>query len=245
MGFDMTDSSDSIGRRQEERTTEGRSRRPAYLGGRPGRALPDTVAGKPETTASDDRGKPEKPEEDALKQSETDNVIYSWKVWLFKRRPLVSAVVVVTVVGSILLAYWAFPQVLFIGVITVLMLNRLAPYLFPVKYTLNERTVGYRTFLAKDIREWSTLRTYREFPDGVLLSHDTTSVRGRLKETLFLYYYEDCSNKDDVLKVIRDKVVPFVPEPKGDDGRTHKGGFRSALRRVRGIKESSKSPPGA
>lgn len=245
MGFDMTDSSGTKGRSQEDRTTEGRSRRPAYLGGRPGRSLPDAIAEKPKTTASEDGIKPEQPGEDAPKQPKTDNVIYSWKVWLFKRRPLVSAVVVVTIVGSILLAYWAFPQVLFIGVITLVMLNRLAPYLFPVKYTLNERTVGYRTFLAKDIREWSDLRMYREFPDGVLLSHDMRTVRGKLKETLFLYYYEDCSNKDEVLKVVRDKVVPFVPEPKGDDDRTYKGGIRSALRRVRGIKRSSKPPPSA
>ncbi len=227
MGSSMTDSSDNEGRGGRK------GRRPAYLRGRSG-ALPRTEVQKPE-----------EPDKDEPKQPETDDVIYSWQVWLFRRRPLVSVLVVVTVLGSLLLAYWAVPQPMFIAVLALVMLNRLGPYLFPLKYRLNERTVGFTTFFAKDIRNWSDLDRYGEFPDGVLLSRDPASVRGRLKGTLFLYYYEDGSNKDEILRVIRDKVVPLEARPKGDDDGTYKGGFKSALRRVRGARRSSKQPPDA
>lgn len=177
----------------------------------------------------------------AAKQEKEDVELYSWKVWLLPLRPGVSTLVVASVAGCIGLAYWAFPQFFFVAVMTLILLNRLAVYLFPVKYVITEQTVGYRTFLARDIRSWDKFLTYYKFHDGVLLSHDTRTVRGRMRQGLFLYYYPDGSNKDTVLEIVSSKLT--VPEQafsekdeRVEKEKKERGGIRAAIERIRNIK---------
>ncbi|MGI6633501.1 MAG: hypothetical protein ACOX5M_10750 [Bacillota bacterium] len=204
-----------------------KSRRPTYLSG-PGTPRPVPADEAKETQGGADKETPPPPQE--------DRVLYSWTVWLLPRRPLVSALVVGVLLFSIYLAYWALPQLLFVGLITFILLNRLAPYLFPVKYTISEQKAGYKTFLASDSRPWGKFFTYYKFKDGVLLSNDTRTVRGRFKEGLFMYYSSD-TPVDEVLAVIGSKL----PEPEEamkpkDDGQ-YKGGVGSALRRIRKLRD--------
>jgi len=214
-----------------------RIRRPSYLRGPvvAGKVRAKIEEGKKDESDKSRRAQQEA-QEDQKEELKKDLELYSWKVWLLPRRPLVSVLVVTSLIGSIALAYWAFPRLFFILVISVILVNRLAPYLFPVRYILREETVGYKTFLARDIRPWQRLFTYYEFPDGVLLTYDTRSIRGRIREGLFLYYDETGSNKDEILSIVRKKLKPpeeaFVP--KKEQG--YKGGFRSALRRIRSIR---------
>ena len=134
-------------------------------------------------------------------------------------------------------AYWAFPNILFVGIITFILINRLAPYLFPVNYIFTEQTAGYSTFMAKDIRPWNRVFTYYAFPDGVLLANDVRRVRGRMREGLFMYYETGATNQDQILDVVRSKLKP--PEeamaPKAQD--ENKGGFGSAIRRIRKFRQ--------
>ncbi len=166
-----------------------------------------------------------------------DVELYTWTNWLLPRRPLISALVVGSLIGCIALAYWAVPQLFFVAVITVILINRLALYLFPVKFILTEQTVGYKTFLARDIREWERFLAYREFPDGVFLTHDTRTFRGRMKEGIFLYYYDDCSNKEQVLSIVESKLKPLHEALSAEDEKKQKkGGLRSAIERIRRIR---------
>lgn len=178
----------------------------------------------------------EKKQEPEPKEVE-DKPIYAWTIWLLPRRPLVSVLVVMSLAGCIFIAYWAFPQVFFVVIISLILLNRLAPFLFPMKCSLNEVTVGYRTFLASDVRPWTNFLTYHEFPDGVLLTHDTRTIRGRMREGLFLYYYPDKSNKDEILRIVQSKLKPPEQAFEMKDKETEdKGGIGSAIRRVRRLK---------
>jgi hypothetical protein len=177
----------------------------------------------------------------AAEQEKEDVELYSWKVWLLPLRPGVSTLVVASVAGCIGLAYWAFPQFFFVAVMTLILLNRLAVYLFPVKYVITEQTVGYRTFLARDIRSWDKFLTYYQFHDGVLLSHDTRTVRGRMKQGMFLYYYPDGSNKDTVLEIVSSRLT--MPEQAFSEKdelvkkeKKERGGIRAAIERIRNIK---------
>ncbi len=208
-------------------------KRPSYLGG------PGTKKAFGDEPASSKKGKApaEKPESDR-KEPKEDAELHTWRVWLFPRRPLVSAGVVLVIVLSLGFAYRMFPQPIFLLIFGVILMNRLATYLFPVNYTLTEETVGYRAILVRDVREWSRFFTYREFPDGVLLSHDVRSLRGRMREGLFLYYKDDLSNKDDVLQIVRAKLDLLEKARKEDAGDpAGKGGFRSALRRIRAVRK--------
>ncbi len=203
-----------------------RSRRPSYLSGPTGSAKAPAPAPVPE------------PKKEEAPQLEEDTEILRWKVWLLPRRPLVSVVVVVTLLACIGVAYWAFPNFLFVLIITYILLNRLGPYLFPVTYILTEQTAGYKTILTKDIRPWSRVFTFYGFPDGVLLSNDTRNIRGRIREGLFMYYEDGAANKDQVLEVVKSKLKP--PEealaPKSND-KEFKGGIGSAMRRLKKLKD--------
>lgn len=178
----------------------------------------------------------------AKKDVQAEDVeLYSWKVWLLPLRPWISVLVVASIIGCLGLEYWAFPQLFFVLIMAVILLNRLAVYLFPVKYVLTEETVGFRTFLARDIRSWDKVLTYYEFEDGVLVSHDTRTVRGRLKSGLFLYYYPDGSNKEQVLQIVKSKLKPpdeaFVEKDRLiEQQKKEKGGVGSAIERTRKVK---------
>ena len=149
------------------------------------------------------------------------------------RRPGVSTAVVITLLACIGVAYWAFPNVLFVGIITFILINRLAPYLFPVNYILTEQTAGYSTFMAKDIRPWNKVFTYYEFPDGVLLANDIRRVRGRMREGLFMYYDTGAVNKEQILDVVRSKLRPPAEAMTPKSADDNKGGIGSAFRRIK------------
>lgn len=213
----------------KEKESRPRSRRPSYLTG-------PVSPGRPVEVSQDSRTPPV-PEEAAEDEIKEDKELYTWRVWLLPRRPAVSVAVVVVLLTCIGLAYWAFPQIVFVAVIAVILVNRLAPYLFPVKYVLTEETVGYRTFLARDIRSWERIFTFYDQPDGVLLSNDVRSIRGRLREGLFLYYKEGAANREEVLSVVRAKVKPPEEAMAPRNGETYKGGVGSAFRRVRRLRD--------
>jgi len=205
------------------------SRRPAYLSG---------PAGSVKTSQETAAPRVEKPQE-AAKQPEAaqeDRELYRWKTWLLPRRPALSAVVVIVLVLCLGLAYWAFPQPLFMVVIGLILINRLAPYLFPVTWIFTEETAGYKTLLAKDVRKWGQIFTYYEYPDGVLLSNDLRTVRGRLREGLFVYYEPGGANKERVLEVVKAKLKPPKEAMAPKDAQEFKGGVGSALRRIRRVR---------
>lgn len=215
----------------KEKLDRPRSRRPSYLSGPVGSARPVPASAQPEA------GPARKPAEQAG-QDKPDVKLYSWSVWLLPRRPKVSAGVIVALLGCIGLAYWAMPQILFVGIITLILINRLAPYLFPLKYSLTEKTAGYSTFLARDVREWGRIFTYHQYPDGILLANDVRSIRGRMREGMFLYFEPNGANKDEVLKIVQAKLKPPTEAltPKEGDQQPYKGGIGSAFRRVRKVR---------
>ncbi len=206
------------------------SRRPSYLTGPVGSVRPVPASALPEVAPK--AGEARKEQEEVKE----DHELYTWKVWLFPRRPLVSAAVVVALFALIALAYWAFPNPFFVSIISVILVNRLAPYLFPVKYVLTEQTVGYRTFLARDVRNWERIFTFYDYPDGVLLANDTRTMRGRLREGLFLYYEPGGTNRDDVLNVVNAKLKTPKEAMAPKEERDYKGGVSSAFRRIRKLR---------
>jgi hypothetical protein len=218
---------------QAEQSQPGRpAGRPSYLRGlRPREKAPGAVKQE-----AKDEAKEVAPVEEEQEAKE-DVELYRWINWLLPRRPLVAVFVIASFIGSIAIAYWAVPQLFFVSVISVIFLNRLAPYLFPVTFILTEEKVGYRTFLARDIRPWNAFMAYREFPDGVLLTHDIRTFRGRMKEGIFLYYYQDGSNKDEILRIVSSKLKPLDEALSTDQkAKEEKGGLRSAIRRIRRLR---------
>jgi hypothetical protein len=204
-----------------------KTKRPSYLSG-PGAPPPLSDRDEKATGGA-------APPENGTPEPEEDRELLTWRVWLLPRRPWVSAAVVAVLLVSIYLAYWAFPQLLFVALITFILLNRLAPYLFPVKYFLSEQKAGYKTFLAADSRPWERFFTYYKFNDGVLLSNDTRSLRGRVREGLFMYYGSE-TPVDEVLSIIASKLPSPHEAMKPGEGTDFKGGVSSALRRIRRLR---------
>jgi hypothetical protein len=205
-------------------------RRPSYLTGPAGSARPVPASAQPETAPKAEKARKE---QEAVKE---DRELCTWKVWLLPRRPVISAAVVMALLTCVGLAYWALPQPIFVVIIGIILINRLAPYLFPVKYVLTEETAGYRTLLARDVREWRRIFTYYDCPDGVLLSNDTRTMRGRLREGLFLYYELGGTNREEVLNVVKAKLKPPKEAMAPKEGRDFKGGVGSAVRRLRKLR---------
>lgn len=209
------------------------SRRPSYLTGPGSPARPGQGQAQPEA-ATEKKGEAPRRQEQALE----DKQLCEWRVWLLPRRPVVSTGVVAALLLCVGLAYWALPNALFVGIITIILFNRLAPYLFPMKYVLTEQTAGYRAFLARDTREWGRIFTYYQYPDGVLLANDVRTVRGRLREGLFLYYETGGANRDEVLKIVQSKLKPPQEALAPKTGKEpYKGGVGSALRRIRRLRD--------
>lgn len=232
--------------REDENSGAGRprnvSRRPAYLrGGTPGRQEKDSSGDAAKSASEALQGEARR----AAGAESREEVLLSWRVWLLPKNPLKSLLVISSTIGMVALAYWAIPQFLFVGLICILILNRLAPYLFPMKYELTETTVSFKTYMASNKKQWSELFCYREFPDGVMLMHDPRKVTGRVREGIFLYYDDRLEHKDEILKIVSSRLRPLkeaIAAQPGKDKVTPKGGLFSAISRIRRLK---KNPPGA
>lgn len=233
--------------REEESSGEGRSRdisrRPSYLRGAGNRREDLAVSRKAEKVVGE-TGR-EAAQEGADRVDGKDEILLTWHVWLLPRNPLKSVLVVSSLVGTIALAYWAVPQWLFTMLIAILILNRLAPYIFPVKYELKDATVTFKTYLASNTKQWNELFCYREYPDGVMLMHDPRTITGRMREGIFLYYDEKLEHKDEILRIVSSKLKPVSEALSGQPQRdkvSSRGGLLSAISRVRRLRQ--KNPPG-
>ena len=122
--------------------------RPSYLRGRS--RFPE-AAEKDEVQLTEEKVDEINKVEEA-KQEDTE--LYSWSIWLYPRRPFLSAFVTITMAGVLVVSYIVFPSKIFILFGALLLFNRLSQYLFPIKYTLTEYTVGYSSLFARDKREW-------------------------------------------------------------------------------------------
>lgn len=212
--------------------SKGASKRPAYLrGGLWSRQEP---SGSPAPESQTEKA--------GLPKTETqDEVLLTWRVWLLSRNIPKSVLVMVSTAAMIFLAYWAIPQLLFVGFITLLILNRLAPYLFPMKYELREKTVSYKTYMASNTKRWDELFCYREYPDGIMLMHDPRTITGRVREGIFLYYDESPGHKDEILRIVSSKLRPLkeaVAARADGDGVSPKGGLFSAISRLRRLRKA-------
>ena len=219
------------------------SRRPAYLRGTgEQREHPGT---SPKVEKNSEEATKEAGQRGAVLVEEKDEVLLTWRVWLLPRNPLKSAVVVFSLAGVIALAYWAVPSWIFVLLIAMLLLNRLAPYIFPVKYELTDATVSFKTYLASNTKMWKQLFCYREYPDGVMLMHDPRTVTGRMREGIFLSYDEELVHKDEILRIVSSKLKPVREALSGRPEATTinpRGGLFSAISRIRRLRR--KNPPG-
>ncbi|MBE3519495.1 MAG: hypothetical protein IMW97_04225 [Firmicutes bacterium] len=231
---------------EKEGSSEGRSghvsRRPAYLRGTVPRRDVETPLRAKEAVVETGEGAGRVA---ADKVDEKDEILLSWRVWLLPRNPLKSVLVVSSFVGMLALAYWAVPQVVFTILIAILILNRIGPYIFPMKYELKDATVSFKTYLASNTKRWDELFCYSEYPDGVMLMHDPRTITGRMREGIFLYYDEKLEHKDEILRIVSSKLKPakeaLSGRPKAGEVSST-GGLLSAISRVRRLRQ--KNPPG-
>lgn len=230
----------------KESSCEGRSsnvsRRPTYLRGMAVRRDVETSRGAKE--AVNETGK-EAGQVAGDQVDAKDEILLSWRVWLLPRSPLKSLLVISSVVGMIALSYWAVPQWVFTILIAILVLNRLGPYIFPMKYELKDVTVSFKTYLASNTKQWNELFCYREYPDGVMLMHDPRTITGRMREGIFLYYDEKLEHKDEILRIVSSKLKPAREALSGQPQRaeiSYRGGLLSAISRIRRLRQ--KNPPG-
>ncbi len=233
--------------RQKESSSEGRSRnvsrRPAYLRGA-GTRREDLEAPRETEKAPDESGR--KACQAAVDQVDAkDEILLSWRVWLLPRNPLKSVLVVSSLIGMVALAYWAVPQWVFTILIAILVLNRIGPYIFPMKYELKDATVSFRTYLASNTKQWNELFCYHEYPDGIMLMHDPRTITGRMREGIFLYYDEKLEHKDEILRIVSSKLRPAKEALSGRPQTAEvssRGGLLGAISRVRRLRQ--KNPPG-
>lgn len=228
-----------------ESSSEGRSRnvsrRPSYLRSA-GIRRQDLEAPQETEKAPDESGK--KGCQAAVGQVEAkDEILLSWRVWLLPRNPLKSVLVVSSLIGMIALAYWAVPQWVFTILIAILVLNRVGPYIFPMKYELKDATVSFKTYLASNTKQWNELFCYQEYPDGIMLMHDPRTITGRMREGIFLYYDEKLEHKDEILRIVSSKLKPAREALSGKPQRaeiSYRGGLLSAISRVRRLKQKNR-----
>ena len=179
--------------RPDEESSEGTSRPPRRKKKK-----------KPKPKAPPEEKKPQPPVE------EEDEVLLQWSVHLFKRRRGISALVVGMVIMATYFGYWLFHE-WFLSVIVVLIsVGALSAYFFPISYTLSQRGMKMKNFLAREDKQWHEFWTYVHYPDGVLLAYDQRKLKGRVRQGVMLYYDDEGELKDKISEI----VSPRLPSPE-------------------------------
>ncbi|MEW6398854.1 MAG: hypothetical protein AB1503_06775 [Bacillota bacterium] len=130
-----------------------------------------------------------------------------WTVALYARQPGRAAVATVAVIGSAFLAWWWFHETWMVVATLVVLGGAVAPYLFPIRYRLDEKGVRLKNGLLWDFRPWDRFFDYRIFPDAVQLYFDQRELRGRILKGHLLFF--------DREQVLRDRIVEMVTRKVG------------------------------
>lgn len=129
-----------------------------------------------------------------------------WTVALYARHPGRALVAQVAVLGSAVLAWWWSREAWMVVLTLVLLGGALAPYLFPIRYRLDERGVRLKNGLLWDFRPWDKFCDYRVFPDAVQLYFDQRQLRGRILKGHLLFFDREGVLKDRIVDMVRRKV---------------------------------------
>jgi len=143
--------------------------------------------------------------------SSSDEVLLRWTVHLFKRRKLVSLLVVLGIVGSTALVHWVYPFAPFTAFAFLVLVFSVATYLFPVHYRLSSSGVEMRTLLNREKRSWADFVCYVRYPDGVQLAFDARNLRGRILKGIFLFYDEGKELEPRIISIVAERL----PEARG------------------------------
>lgn len=132
--------------------------------------------------------------------------VLEWSVFLFARHPGRGAVAAGAVLGSAVLAWWWFREFWMVVATLVVLGAAVAPYLFPLRYRLDERGVRLKNGLLWDYRPWEKFFDYRVFPDAVQLYFDQRELRGRILKGHLLFFDRDGGLNERIVDMVKEKV---------------------------------------
>ncbi|MDI6824835.1 MAG: hypothetical protein QME93_02540 [Bacillota bacterium] len=132
--------------------------------------------------------------------------VLEWSVFLFARHPGRGLVAVGAVLASAALAWWWFSDPLVVAATLAVLGAALAPYLFPLRYRLDERGVRLKNGLLWDYRPWEKFFDYRVFPDAVQLYFDQRELRGRILKGHLLFFDREGKLNDRIVDMVKRKV---------------------------------------
>lgn len=124
----------------------------------------------------------------------------TWRVHLLREEPKKLLFVLPIVGVGLLVSYLMFHNLVFLAATLFLFASSLAEYLFPIRYTLDERGATMRTLFNKTFIEWDRVKKYYLDERGIKLS--PLAHQGRL-EAFRGVYLRFGARRDEVVETVR------------------------------------------
>jgi hypothetical protein len=136
-------------------------------------------------------------------RSMSDPSVLKWRSHPFRRKKLVSFLVILCLVAVWVSIYLTTFSIIMTLVSIFILLGALSPFFLPTEYELTSDKIKVRFFFNQKEKEWSFYRSFYVDKNGVLLSpFDKPS---RLENFRGIYIRFD-QNKDQVVRFVSSKI---------------------------------------
>ncbi len=136
----------------------------------------------------------------------------TWRVWLPRKRPLLSVVVTLVVVGLVVGVAYTYGGVFYPVLALLVLVAAISGHYMPSKFTLDAEGVTVASVWGRRTKPWENLKTYWPNGDhGVTVSPTVRPGPLTLARDIYLHY-ED--NREEVLRYLARHLSPGKTSPK-------------------------------
>jgi hypothetical protein len=143
-------------------------------------------------------------------QESEDTILMTWTCHPAKRRPLVTAAVVLLAFSAVVIVFYATESRFFAILTLLIMWGSLAKFFFPTTYILSEKRITIKTLLQTLHKDWSQYRSCYPDKNGVLLSPFLQPSRLENFRGLYLLFE---GNREQVTVCVRDRMNRQSQQP--------------------------------
>jgi hypothetical protein len=156
-----------------------------------------------------------------------EQVLLEWTCHPMKRRPAVTAAVLLFMVLLAALVYVITASRFMTVLALIILFASLAKFFMPTTYRFLERRIAIKTTMQTSYKEWRLFRSYYPDRNGVLLSPFAGPSRLENFRGIYVMFNE---NRDDVLRIVKTRIQmnldreklssPQEPSDAGQKGTT-------------------------
>lgn len=157
------------------------------------------------------------PEERESKKSESpggqaeEQIVLEWTCHPMKRKPLVTAAVLLFIVVLAICVYVATTSRLFTVLALIILFASLAKFFFPTTYRFSDTRIAIKSTMQTLYKEWRLFRSFYPDKNGVLLSPFAGPSRLENFRGIYLMYND---NREEVLAVVKSRIQSNLEREK-------------------------------